>query len=118
MLPPDDLSLSASEVWLHTTAEHKHLNEGHRDLLRAYCESVARHNQACKSLADLPSLLVDSTKGTPMIAPEVRLARDEAVSLRQLAHELQITPASQGEIMVEVEDELAKLKQRRADLSA
>lgn len=112
--PPEILSTRAIDVWRHVVDTTTHLRPEHRDTLVAYCEAVSRHEQACLAIQELPQLVITSTKGTAMLAPEIRLARDEATSVRQLAHELKITPLTQDMAVADAAAEaLREFRERR-----
>jgi P27 family predicted phage terminase small subunit len=93
---PADLDPAAQAVWERVLRDQAPgvIQGPHADVLRLYCEAVARYVDYQARLARSGPLL-KGARGTEVVKnPLVAMVRDEAVNVRNLARELGLTPSS------------------------
>ena len=73
-------------------AANRHLRAPDLILLKAYCEAVALHDESSNKIHQL-GVLVSGPSG-PMVNPLIRVQKDAAQTMRQLADVLGLNPAS------------------------
>jgi P27 family predicted phage terminase small subunit len=98
---PSDLGPVAQQVWrqvARTMGRTGVITGADSDILRVFCETVARYRQAETVLAQSGPLIVakgnGSRRGELVKNPLAQIVRDNAVLMRMLARELGLTPAS------------------------
>ena len=104
-LAPDDLGPAAAEVWRHVLAEMGAtgvITGADADVLRLYCEAVARYRQAAALLDQTGPLLQarghGARAGELVKNPLSQIVRDNAVLVRAFARELGLTPAARASL--------------------
>ena len=94
---PADLSPEAEAVWRRVLREFGQtgvIRGADADVLRIYCETVARYAQASR-LLDASGPLIRGARGGELVKnPLHQIVRDNAVLIRSLAGELGLTPAA------------------------
>ena len=100
---PLDMGPVAKTVWRHVIREMGAtgvITAVDADVLRVYCESVARYRYAATMLEGSGPLIVasgtGSRRGELVKSPLHQIVRDNAVLLRALARELGLTPAARA----------------------
>jgi P27 family predicted phage terminase small subunit len=98
---PRDMGAEAKVVWRRVLREQAPglIRAVDTDLLRAYCEAVARYEGAMRLYA-APLL---TTRGSVVKNPLHQIVRDDADTLRLLARELGIGPAARAGLRLEDE---------------
>jgi len=95
--PIPDISPEAQAVWRHVVGAFGHtgvLRGADSDVLRIYCETVARYDKASR-LLDASGPLIAGARGRELVKnPLHQVVRDDAVLIRSLAGELGLTPAA------------------------
>ena len=97
---PLDMSPAAIAVWRRVLREMGAtgvITSADGDVLRTYCESVARYGYAAK-LLETSGPLVRGQKGELVKNPLHQVVRDNAVLVRSLARELGLTPAARANL--------------------
>jgi len=96
---PSGLGVGAAVVWRRVIREFGHagvLTAVDSDILRAYCESVARYESA-GAMLDASGPLVRGVRGHELVKnPLHQIVRDNAVLVRSLARELGLTPSARA----------------------
>lgn len=95
--PPDDLSSEAGAVWRRVLREFGHtgvIRGADGDVMRIYCETVARYERASRLLDQSGPLVRGARSGELVKNPLHQIVRDNAVLIRSLAGELGLTPAA------------------------
>jgi P27 family predicted phage terminase small subunit len=95
-LKPGNMDERANEVWdrqMEAMAATGVLTPVDGDALRAYCEAVARYEQAAVLLAGSGPLVKGARTGELVKNPLHQIARDNAVLIRLFARELGFVPA-------------------------
>ena len=96
-LVPDDLSPAARPVWRRVLREFGQtgvIRGADGDVLRIYCETVARYERASQLLDQSGPLVRGARSGELVKNPLHQIVRDNAVLIRALAGELGLTPAA------------------------
>ncbi|MGH2897033.1 MAG: phage terminase small subunit P27 family [Solirubrobacteraceae bacterium] len=94
---PVDMSQASKKVWRRIMKDYSGtgvLTGVDRDVLRAYCETVARYEYAAKALEESGPLVRGSRTGELVKNPLHQVVRDNALLVRALARELGFTPAA------------------------
>lgn len=102
LLPPDDLSDDAREVWDYTLAELQVMRlatAADRDALVCYCEAVVNHRRASALLAG-STILIKGLHGGLVRNPALAVQRDSANLIRAFAQEFGLTPSARSDIAV------------------
>lgn len=109
---PTDLGPAAREVWRHvirTMGPTGVITGADADVLRAYCEAVARYRQAAALLERSGPLVVaggtGARRGELVKNPLAQIVRDNALLLRMFARELGLTPAARPSLTSNVPPE-------------
>jgi len=109
---PADLSPAARVVWRHVIREMGPtgvITGADADVLRAYCESVARYQQAAVLLDKSGPLIVaggtGARRGELVKNPLAQIVRDNALLVRMFARELGLTPAARPSLSAHVPPE-------------
>lgn len=94
---PPDLSSEAQAVWRRVVREFGHtgvIRGADADVMRIYCETVARYEKASR-LLDASGPLIKGARGGELVKnPLHQIVRDNATLVRALAGELGLTPAA------------------------
>ena len=94
---PTDISPEAQAVWRRVLREFGHtgvIRGADSDIMRIYCETVARYEKASR-LLDASGPLITGARGGELVKnPLHQIVRDNAVLVRSLASELGLTPAA------------------------
>ena len=100
---PSDLGPVAREVWRHVARTMGHtgvITGADSDILRVFCETVARYRQAATLLDQSGPLIVakgtGARRGELVKNPLAQIVRDNADLLRAFARELGLTPAARS----------------------
>ena len=94
---PDDLPAEAQAVWRSVLREFGHtgvIRGADGDVMRIYCETVARYEKASRLLDQSGPLIKGARGGVLVKNPLHQVVRDNAVLVRSLAGELGLTPAA------------------------
>ena len=94
---PDDLPAEAQAVWRRVLREFGHtgvIRGADGDVMRIYCETVARYEKASRLLDQSGPLIKGARGGVLVKNPLHQVVRDNAVLVRSLAGELGLTPAA------------------------
>ncbi len=95
--PIPDISPEAQAVWRHVVGALGNtgvLRDADSDIVRIYCETVARYDKASR-LLDASGPLITGARGRELVKnPLHQVVRDDAVLIRSLASELGLTPAA------------------------
>lgn len=94
---PAELTPAAARVWRHVRRELAAagvITGADRDIVRAYCETVARYNHAASMLEQTGPMVRGARRGELVKNPLHQIVRDNAVLMRALARELGLTPSS------------------------
>jgi P27 family predicted phage terminase small subunit len=96
---PRDMTVEAKVVWRRVMREQASglIRAVDTDLLRAYCEAVARYEGAMR-LYTAPLL---TTRGSVVKNPLHQIVRDDTDTMRLLARELGIGPAARAGLQIE-----------------
>lgn len=118
--PPETINERVSELLEDIFEANVHLNrDRHLSLVEAYAASIDRHERALRECNQIEGITVIGAKGTPIMHPAVRTARDEAALMTRLAKDLGISPSAS--IVADTErgeDELENLFSLKQSLSA
>jgi P27 family predicted phage terminase small subunit len=79
------------------------LFEADQDIIAAYANAVLNYERATK-IVDEMGILVEGRRDGLVSNPAVRVQRDSAQLIRQLASELGLTPSSRSRLTVKEED--------------
>jgi len=100
---PLDMSPAAKTVWRHVLREMAGtgvITAVDRDVLRLYCEAVARYVHAATMLEQSGPLIVaggaGARRGELVKSPLHQIVRDEGMVIRAMARELGLTPAARA----------------------
>ena len=117
---PPDLSPAALAVWRRVIREYGDsgvLTALDSDVLRVYCEAVARYSQAAVMLATTGPLVKGARHGELVKNPLHQVVRENADLVRLHARELGLTPSARSSVRsveaVEQIDELERWERRR-----
>lgn len=102
---PAWLSPEAKTVWRRLTAQLKTMGmlyAADEDIIAAYANAVVTYQKATK-LVEEHGLLIPGRRDDLVTNPAVRIQRDAAQLIRQLAGELGLTPSSRSRLSVEEE---------------
>ena len=94
---PPDLSVAATRVWRRVLREYGAsgvITAADADVLRAYCEAVARYVDAARTLEASGPLIRGARGGELVKNPLHQIVRDNALLLRAFARELGLTPSA------------------------
>ena len=118
--PPDGMQAVASGVWaliLDDRAALRTLREVDLPLVRAYCEAAQVHADA-SDLLNRHGLLVEGANG-PQPNPMIKVAKDAAVTMRQISDVLGLNPlarirgnlmeAATGSMVLDIQKRLREL---------
>ena len=100
---PTWLNADAKKIWKRTAEQLKDMGvlfESDQDLLAAYAIAVDNYIKATR-LVDTEGLLVEGRRDGQVTNPAVRVQRDAAQLMRQLAAEFGLTPSSRTRISSE-----------------
>ncbi len=98
-LPPADLDPAAGVVWERVLREFGHtgvIKASDTDMLRIYCETVARYEEASRLLTRSGPLVKSARSGDYVRSPLVPVVRDYAALASRLAGALGLTPAARS----------------------
>lgn len=104
---PKGLAKRPAQVWRRVVRDYAHtgvLTAVDADALRAYCEAVARYEQAAGMLEESGPLIRGARRGELVKNPLHQIVRDNADLMRQYARELGFTPAARTGLKVEAEE--------------
>ena len=93
---PSWLSKDAKAVWRRTAKQLKLMGllyESDQDILAAYSNAVVNYQRATE-LVDSEGVLIEGRRDGVVTNPAVRVQRDSATLIRQLAGELGLTPSA------------------------
>jgi P27 family predicted phage terminase small subunit len=93
--PPDGLPAAVAPLWTVCVSEmaaNRHLRAPDLILLKAYCEAISLHEEASAQIHRL-GVLVSGPSG-PMVNPLIRVQKDAAATMRQLADVLGLDPTA------------------------
>jgi P27 family predicted phage terminase small subunit len=96
---PADLSAAAQAVWRRVIREvgaSGVITAADRDILRAYCEAVARYEYAAITLEQSGPLVRGARRGELVKNPLHQIVRDNADLIRLLSRELGLSPAARS----------------------
>jgi P27 family predicted phage terminase small subunit len=108
---PADMDAEAKVVWRRVLRDMRHtgvIRAADTDVLRAYCESVARYEYAGRLLAQ-SGPLVRGQRGELVKNPLHQVVRDNADEIRQFARELGLSPSARVCLRIEREHALDSL---------
>jgi len=118
--PPPDMPEVAKAVWCTIVADMsalRTLREVDLPLVRAYCQAAQVHADAC-DLITRKGVLVAGQSG-PMPNPMIKVAKDAAVTMRQLSDVLGLNPlarirgnlmeAATGSMVLDIQKRLREL---------
>jgi P27 family predicted phage terminase small subunit len=103
---PTWLSDEAKAVWRRTVKELEAMNilaSADQDIIVAYANAVVNFQRATE-LVDRSGVLVKGRRDGVVTNPAVRVQRDAAQLIRQLASELGLTPSSRTRLSAEKAD--------------
>lgn len=103
---PDWLSDEAKAVWRRTTKQLDAMDilfAADTDIIAAYANAVVNYQRATE-LVDRSGVLVKGRRDGVVTNPAVRVQRDSAQLIRQLAGELGLTPSSRSRLSVDQEN--------------
>jgi P27 family predicted phage terminase small subunit len=96
---PAGMSAESKRVWRRVVRDYGHtgvLTAADSDVVRLYCDAVARYETAAK-LLDESSPLLRRRNGSELVRnPLIQIVRDNAILAKSLARELGLTPASRA----------------------
>jgi P27 family predicted phage terminase small subunit len=93
---PSGMCRRAKAVWRHQVRAMSGtgvLTAADTDCLRAYCEAVARYEEAAQMLAETGPLAIGQ-KGNDIRHPLGQIVRDNALLIRQFARDLGFLPSA------------------------
>ena len=93
--PPADLPGAVVPLWtacINEMAANRHLRAPDLILLKAYCEAISLHEESSAQIHRL-GVLVSGPQG-PMVNPLIRVQKDAAQTMRQLADVLGLNPTA------------------------
>ncbi len=102
---PTDMDAEAKVVWRRVLRAMRHtgvIRAADSDVLRCYCESVARYQYAGRLLAQ-SGPLVRGQRGELVKNPLHQVVRDNADEIRQFARELGLSPSARASLRMERE---------------
>ncbi|HEY8636960.1 MAG TPA: phage terminase small subunit P27 family [Candidatus Limnocylindrales bacterium] len=102
---PADMDAAAKLVWRRVLRDMRHtgvIRAADTDVLRAYCESVARYQHAARLLGQ-SGPLVRGQRGELVKNPLHQIVRDNADEIRQFARELGLSPSARVGLRIEPE---------------
>ena len=102
---PADMGAEAKVVWRRVLRDMRHtgvIRAADADVLRCYCESVARYQYAGRLLVQ-SGPLVRGQKGELVKNPLHQVVRDNADEIRQFARELGLSPSARVGLRIERE---------------
>ena len=94
---PSDISAEAQIVWRRILREFGHtgvIRGADGDVMRIYCETMARYEKASLMLDQTGPLVRGARSGELVKNPLHQIVRDHATLIRSLAGELGLTPAA------------------------
>lgn len=103
---PDWLSDEAKAVWRRTTKQLDSMGilyAADADIIVAYSHAVVNYQKATH-LVEQHGILVEGRRDGMVTNPAVRVQRDSAQLIRQLASELGLTPSSRSRLSVDQEN--------------
>jgi P27 family predicted phage terminase small subunit len=98
-VPPADLVPAAAQVWMRVMAEFgaaRVITAADADVLRIYCEAMARYEEASILLAGSGPLVKGARHGDLIKNPLHQIVRDDADLVVRLARELGLTPSARS----------------------
>lgn len=104
---PEWLSEQAKQIWERTASQLEMMNllyEADQDILAAYSNAVATYILASK-MVDETGILVEGRRDGMVTNPAVRIQRDSATLIKQLAGELGLTPSARTRLKAEENDD-------------
>ncbi|MEX1173512.1 MAG: phage terminase small subunit P27 family [Chloroflexota bacterium] len=108
---PADMDPEAKVVWRRVLRDMRHtgvIRAADTDVLRAYCEGVARYQHAARLLGQ-SGPLVRGQRGELVKNPLHQVVRDNADEIRQFARELGLSPSARVGLRIEREHALDSL---------
>lgn len=93
---PTHMGVESRKVWRRIIRDYGAtgvLTAADADILRSYCDAVARYEKA-SAMLDLSGPLIKGRHGEPVKSPLHQIVRDNAVLVRSLARELGLTPSA------------------------
>jgi len=102
---PAYMADEAKVVWRRVLRDMRHtgvIRAADTDVLRAYCESVARYQHAARLLGQ-SGPLVRGQRGELVKNPLHQIVRDNADEIRQFARELGLSPSARAGLRIEPE---------------
>jgi P27 family predicted phage terminase small subunit len=100
---PDWLCPEAKVIWKRVTKQLKEMNllfTADQDVIASYCNAVLNYQRATE-IVDKTGVLIKGRRDGVVTNPAVRVQRDAAQLIRQLAAELGLTPSARGRLNVE-----------------
>jgi P27 family predicted phage terminase small subunit len=94
---PSEMSSGAKVVWRRILRDFGHtgvLTSIDADILRAYCDAVARYNHAARLLDESGPVVRGARRGDLIKNPLHQVVRDNAALMRAMARELGLSPAA------------------------
>jgi len=94
---PPGMGKGGRSVWRRVIRDFGHtgvLTAADADVLRSYCDAVARYEQAAILLEEMGPVVRGARKGELVKNPLHQIVRDNAVLMRALARELGLTPSA------------------------
>lgn len=94
---PTGTSPASRKVWRRIVRDYGDtgvLTAADADILRSYCDAVARYEQAAVLLEQMGPVVRGARRGDLVKNPLHQIVRDNAVLVRSLARELGLTPSS------------------------
>ena len=94
---PEDISPEAQAVWRRVLREFGHtgvIRGADGDVMRIYCETVARYEKTSRLLDQSGPLVRGARSGELVKNPLHQIVRDNATLVRSLAGELGLSPAA------------------------
>lgn len=98
-VPPADLDPAAAQVWMRVLAEFgaaRVIRAADGDVLRIYCEAMARYEEAARLLASSGPLVKGARHGELVKNPLHQIWRDCGDLVTKLARELGLTPSARS----------------------
>jgi P27 family predicted phage terminase small subunit len=102
---PTWLSKDAKAVWRRTAKQLKLMGllfEADQDILAAYANAVVNYQRSTE-IVDREGVLVEGRRDGMVSNPAVRVQRDSAMLIRQLAGELGLTPSARTRLKADGE---------------
>ena len=96
---PADMDAAAQAVWTRVMREFGQadiIRAADQDVLRIYCEAVARYEGAARTLAASSPLIRGARSGDLVKNPLHQIVRDNADLVRVLARELGLSPSARA----------------------